>query len=389
MTPAHAATCIARTSTLTLLLTCICLSCASTTEGQHAQQHAEHAPDSIAADTPDTLTLLFVGDFMQHSPQYQSAHVADNTYDYTEVFQFVRPEIRRHDLAIGNLETTLNGPPYSGYPRFCTPDAYLNGIIDAGFDLLTTANNHCADRGKSGLERTIYLMDSLRVMHVGTYADSTTREADYPLIINQNNIRIALLNFTYGTNGIPVRSPNIVNMIDTVQISRDIHKAKQSAPDCIIALPHWGTEYKSLPGKQQQELARWLFRQGVDHIIGSHPHVPQPIVVQTDSLARKHLVAYSLGNYISNQSDPNTYCGIMLSLRLVKSRQATELDSCAYALTFVSRPPVGRRKSYRIYSINTPDSLLNEAEKRLRDNAAQSVRTLYGKHNIGISEYLF
>lgn len=145
----------------------------------------------------------------------------------------------------------IRGKPYKGYPAFSAPDEFLTAIHDAGFNVLVTANNHSLDRGKSGLERTIQLIDSLKVPHAGTYINADEREKKYPLLLEKNGFRIALLNYTYGTNGIPVTPPNIVNYIDTAIIAKDIEESKAMKPDAIIACMHWGIEYQSLPDKEQ------------------------------------------------------------------------------------------------------------------------------------------
>ena len=156
----------------------------------------------------------------------------------------------------------------------------LTAIHNAGFNVLITANNHSLDRGRKGLERTIQLIDSLKIPHAGTYLNAEERENKYPLLLEKKGFRIAILNYTYGTNGIPVTPPNIVNYTDTTIISKDIEASKTMNPDAIIACMHWGIEYQSLPDKEQKFLTDWLLRKGVNHIIGSHPHVVQPIEVR-------------------------------------------------------------------------------------------------------------
>lgn len=246
----------------------------------------------------DRITLLFAGDLMQHQAQIDAARQGGG-YDYTDCFKHVKQEISKVDLAIGNLEVTLGGKPYSGYPAFSAPDEYLYAIKDAGFDVLLTANNHCLDRRKKGLERTILMLDSLEIPHAGTYINKEEREKGYPLLVERKGFRVALLNYTYGTNGIETTSPNVVNYIDKEQIKRDILDARRKFPDVIIACMHWGIEYRSLPERSERELADWLIAQGVDHVIGSHPHVLQPMEIKKDARTpARHVVVYSLGNFI-------------------------------------------------------------------------------------------
>jgi poly-gamma-glutamate synthesis protein (capsule biosynthesis protein) len=177
------------------------------------------------------------------------------------------------------------------------------------------------DRRNRGLVRTLDILDSLGVAHLGTYRSQAERDSLYPYILEHGSMRIALLNYTYDTNGIPVAPPCIVNYIDTVQIKADIRRAHQLKADCIIACMHWGTEYLLQPDAKQKKLEDWLYAHGVDHIIGSHPHVVQPVRTLPDYRGRptRHLTVWSLGNYISNMSAPNTYKGLAVTLYLKKN----------------------------------------------------------------------
>lgn len=360
---------------------------------QKSDYVAEAVPEAVAEDVREDsaevvtepreyhLSILIAGDFMQHGPQITAALQPDSSYNYDECFARVKPVIEDADVAIGNLEVTLGGKPYAGYPRFSAPDEYLQAIIDAGIDIVLTANNHCLDTGKDGLERTIMMMDSVGVPHIGTYVDEFERDENYPYILEQNGIRVAILNFTYGTNGLAVEEPNIVNMMDTAIIAVDLVTAKEVNPDVIIAIPHWGIEYQSLPSKEQRRMADWLIENGVDHVIGGHPHVAQPMELLNDG---KNFVAYSLGNVISNQSKPNTYGGYMVRLDFVKNDSLTMLSDCAYIPYWVSRPhDNGFKHNYRLLPLDEPDSLLTVKERQQRDTICNAMRTLFKEHNVG------
>lgn len=342
--------------------------------------------DSI---TPQRLTLLFARDLMQHQAQIDAARQPNGTYDYSDCFRLVKDEISRADIAIGNLEVTLGGKPYAGYPAFSAPDEYLAAIKDAGFDVLLTANNHCLDRRRKGLERTLLMLDSLHIPHTGTYINKEERDRQSPLLLEQNGFRIALLNYTYGTNGIPVTAPNVVNYIDTLVIAQDIKAAQTLRPDALIACLHWGAEYQSLPNKAQTTLADWLIEQGVTHVIGSHPHVVQPLELRTDSLTgQQHAVVYSLGNFISNMSARRTDGGLLFKLELTKD-SITRVSKCEYSLVWTARPILSRKKNHMLYPIHTAaDSLPTEARNRLKIFVNDS-RSLFTKHNKGVSEYTF
>lgn len=268
---------------------------------------------------PSTASLYFAGDAMQHIAQIESALQTDGTYSYKECFTYVKEQVSEVNLAICNLEVTLGGEPYRGYPQFSAPDEFASALKDAGFDILLTANNHCLDRRNKGLIRTLDVLDSLGIAHVGTYRDSAERDSLYPYLTTVNNITFAILNYTYGTNGIPANPPCIVNLIDTAQILIDINKARSKKADVIIACMHWGDEYVLKQNKTQEQLTDWLIANGVDHIIGNHPHVIQPTELRKDKYnSGHHFIAYSLGNYISNMSARNTDIGLSATLRFSK-----------------------------------------------------------------------
>lgn len=370
---------------LITLLTILFLSISCSSRSQEKR-------DSIIALLDSTshpkITLLFAGDLMQHQGQIGAART-DSGYDYSECFQLVKEEISKADIAIGNLEVTLGGKPYKGYPAFSAPDEYLTAIKEAGFDVLITANNHCLDRGRKGLERTILMLDSLRIPRAGTYSNQPEREKHYPLLIEQKGFRIVLLNYTYGTNGITVTSPNVVNYIDKEIMARDIKTAHSMHPDVIIACMHWGEEYQSLPNKEQISLTNWLLQQGVTHIIGSHPHVVQPMELRTDSLTgTQHAVAYSLGNFISNMSARRTDGGLLFKLELTKD-STVHVSNCEYSLVWTGRPVLTRKKNYILYPVNYPaDSLSPNVLNRLK-LFTNDARTLFKEHNMGVKEYTF
>lgn len=332
-----------------------------------------------------TLRIIFAGDLMQHRGQIDAARNADGTYSYDETFRYVKEKIGSADIAIANFETTLGGKPYRGYPCFSAPDEFLKAVVDAGFNVLVTANNHCLDSGQKGLERTIDMMDKMGVPHLGTYKNMAERDRNYPLLVERNGIRVVLLNFTYGTNGLKAKAPNVVNYMDTTEIARDIEKAKKMKPDILIAIPHWGVEYSLQPSQQQRDIAEWLLGKGVDHVVGSHPHVLQPMELR-DGRKGGNVVAYSLGNYVSNMARTNTDGGAMLQMDLWMRGGVVVLDGCGYMLVWVSRPAISGHKNFRIYPANTPDSMLNDKERAKRGIFRRNMKAMFGKYNKGIGE---
>jgi hypothetical protein len=307
-----------------------------------------NAPDSTS------VTMLFAGDIMQHGPQIEAAwSEADSFYDYHPCFNYVKPIVSSFDIAIANLEVTLAGKPFTGYPQFSAPDELAVAVRDAGFDVLATANNHCCDRGKSGLIRTISVLDSLKIMRTGTYLDSVDLRDHHPLILKKNDITIALLNYTYGTNGLPVHEPTIVSLIDTCTVINDLKSARKPDVDFVIVFFHWGNEYQSQPSTEQEALARLCRDYGADAVIGSHPHVIQPMeYFAPDSLnPAGHLLVYSLGNYVSNQRDRYKDGGAMIGFTLTKTWNKKTVSHPEYHLTWVHTPYENGKKKYYILPV--------------------------------------
>lgn len=276
------------------------------------------------------LTIVFAGDIMGHSPQFMAAFdTIYGGYNYEPNFRFIKLYISSFDIAFANLEVTLGGSPYTGYPQFSSPDELAYDIKNTGFNFLVTANNHCVDRGKNGLQRTIAILDSVGIQHLGTYTDSVQRSNSYPLIIEKKGIRIAVLNYTYGTNGLLTEKPNIVNYINLRTIRNDLKKADLLKADYKIAIMHWGKEYELKPNNEQHKLAMFLAKNGCDAIIGSHPHVVQTFeLLYPDTTDSTHVVPvfYSMGNLISNQR--NRYCdgGAMFSLTIEKQTKTKAVN---------------------------------------------------------------
>ena len=295
------------------------------------QLSAQENVDSIAR-----LNLLFVGDIMGHRPQISSAQVIkDKKFNYEPVFQFVQPLIEKADLAIANLEVTLPGePPYQGYPNFRSPDDLANALRLAGFDVLVTANNHSNDAKGQGVIHTIDVLEQNGFYQTGTFKNKLDRDLFYPLIVYKNGFKLAFLNYTYDTNNMKTVPPTMVNEIKESLIKKDMEVARRLNPDFIIVMMHWGKEYQLEENKRQQQLSKMIFEAGADLIIGSHPHVIQPIkestVMQADSSEKKVLVTYSLGNFISNQKKLNTDGGLVFEIELCKNLDSNTTYLGAY-----------------------------------------------------------
>lgn len=264
-----------------------------------------------------TATLAVVGDIMVHDYQYNEAYdPATGEYDFMHNFQDVKKYFKGYDLVIGNLELTFGGPdrPYASFPCFNTPDSFLDAVKDAGFDLLTTANNHSMDTGKAGLIRTLDKLDEYGIEHFGTYRSQQERDTIFYKEVN--GIRFAFLSYTYGTNGIPVPDDYLVNLIDGNNMTADIREAKQHA-DVVVVMPHMGNEYETSPRDVFVEWADRMFDAGADIVLASHPHVLQRMEYRSlDHGEGIHdgFIIYSLGNFLSSQTTPPRNASIVLHL---------------------------------------------------------------------------
>lgn len=300
---------------------------------------------AVQVTAQDKIKMVFVGDIMGHGPQIESAAVEPNKlYDYSPCFRFLKPILEQADLAIGNLELTLPGkPPYTGYPTFKSPDELALALRAASFDLLVTANNHSNDGGLIGVQNTIKTLEKNGFYQTGTFIDSAHRAALYPLIVYKGNFKLAFLNYTYGTNGIPNHKPSVVNLIDEKAIKTDIEAAKKHKPDAIITIVHWGDEYQLAENERQRALAQKILNWGSTMVIGAHPHVVQPIknhpVQEANGSTRNGLVVYSMGNFISAQTKTYTDIGLMVEIELEKRSAVSNQQSATSGqpLTTISK----------------------------------------------------
>ena len=332
-----------------------------------------------------TVNLMFVGDAMQHAPQITAAQQPDGTYDYTPCFQYIEDDINWADLAVVNLECPLGGKPYTGYPCFSAPDSYAQRLKDVGFDLFLTANNHCLDRHDKGLVRTCQMLDSLNIPHIGTYRDQQERNRRIPYIVNVKGIKIAFLDYTYGTNGIPIQGNVIVDFIDQQLIADDIALARQRGAHAICVNLHWGIEYQLKPVASQRTLADWLVTQGVDLIIGGHPHVVEPMEMRhSKEFDKDVLLVYSMGNFISNQSDIDTRGGAMVKVSLMMEGDHAVVVDSRYKLFFVQKP-IARGQNYVLIPEARPD-LLRIDSKAEFTRFMQRTHDLVMSHNIDVPQ---
>jgi poly-gamma-glutamate synthesis protein (capsule biosynthesis protein) len=341
------------------------------------------------------MTLLFMGDIMGHDEQLWSAKVKDSeTYDFDSVFNHIKPVIEEADFAIGNFEVTLAGPPYRGYPVFSAPSALAEACREAGIDCLVTANNHAADHGEKGLSGTIRRLDSLGIRHTGTFAGSPERIERQPLILEKGELSVAILNYTYSTNGRTVPETIVVNRLDTSLIASDIVKARKMNADIVILFLHWGNEYENEASARQNELAKFLLASGADIIIGSHPHVIQKMTWQRTGMGKPgQAVYYSLGNFLSNQVKPGTEGGAMARIELSMDKGRVVISDAGYYLTWVYKPVIDYKKYFYVlpcarFEFDTAFFMNESMFYKMKDFVSRS-RQLLRSSNKGVTEIIY
>ncbi len=306
-----------------------------------------------------SFTMTAIGDVMCHNTQYWDAYnKSTDSYDFSYVFDDIKNYTQDSDITIGSLETSFAGKErgYSNYPTFNSPDALAYAVKDIGVDVLSTAGNHCLDMGFSGLSRTIDVLDDAGISHLGTYKSQEDR--DTILFKDVKGVKIAFINYTYGTNGIPVPSdkPFSVNLIDKELIKKDIESAKSQNADLIVACMHWGTEYRTTANPEQEELANFLFTNGVDIILGNHPHVLEQMekknITLPDGSTKECFVIYACGNFICDQNAENTRNSIILNLKITKHKNnKITIDSANYIPIYMYKNPSLSLKKMKVLDI--------------------------------------
>lgn len=268
---------------------------------------------------PDTVRIVFIGDVMSHSPQVTAAlkpghdRSDPRSFDYSSYFSHVRDRFDAADFTVANMEFPCGIAPYTGYPQFSAPRSLAEEAARSGIDLFLTANNHICDKGARGMDSTYVIYSRMGIPFTGFYRSEGEEYETNPMIIAIKGIRVAFINFTYGTNGIPVPKPYHVGMLDSVHVKEVISRARERGAELLVAMPHWGDEYHLMPNEEQRRWVKMLFRCGVDAVIGGHPHVVQPA-----SFYPPKVTVYSLGNYISNQDKPNTRIGMLYEMTVVR-----------------------------------------------------------------------
>ena len=328
---------------------------------------AEPAPEP---PPPLEATLVAIGDVMMHKPMVPGAFDEETgTYDFSGFFEPLRDLFEAADWAVANLETPIAGDDrgFPGYPMFNAPVGLADALAEAGFDVVSTANNHSLDQRFSGLAATLRTLRERGIVPVGTA--ETQAEADAVNIVGKKGVAGAFLSYTYGTNGMPIPEdkPFAVNLIDEANIAADIAKARTAGADFVAVSLHFGNEYQREPSEEQRRIARHTIESGADLVIGHHPHVVQPYeryrVDNPDGTSREGLIMYSLGNFVSNQFGDYKEYGAVLKVTFRKTHQAdgaavTTLAEVDAIPTWVHKYVDGGKTRYRVLSLDeiTPES---------------------------------
>lgn len=263
-------------------------------EGTASDPAASADPEE---DAPQEVTLVMVGDILLHTRVAESGRTEDGGYDFTAVFAQMKEEIGQADIALVNQEVIIGGEELgvSGYPAFNAPYELGDALVDAGFDVILHATNHALDKGRKGLLNCLAFWEENYPEETVVGIHESSEKSQEICVVEQDGIRIAILNYTYGTNGIalPEDMPYAVELLEEQRVAEDIRAAEELA-DFTIVCPHWGTEYTLTQTKAQERWARFFSENGADLVIGTHPHVPEPVEWVEDTL-----VYYSLGNFVN------------------------------------------------------------------------------------------
>lgn len=324
-------------------------------------------------------TIGAVGDILIHDRVYNEAKAKDG-FDFRPMLAKVKSELQKPDILMANQETIVAGEKIglSSYPAFNSPHEVADALVDAGVDIVTTANNHSLDRGVDAQKQSLEYLKKINLPYVGTFESSEDQQK--LRIMEHDGIKIAYLSYTYGLNGItvPKKDDYIVNLIDKETMKKEIAKAKKQA-DFVVMGIHWGTEYERNPNEEQKELAQYLVNEGVDIIFGGHPHVLQPIEWMYDKNGEKSLVVYSLGNFLSGQAGDYRDIGGMVTVKVTKAELGGKITKKIEVPSFYPTYVYSKNdKDYKMVpleeagSLGMPDS--EESYKEIMTHMLKSVQ---------------
>lgn len=342
--------------------------------GEDAEENedASKNEDEIIVSKEENLKLIMVGDILMHVPVIESGKLEDGSYSYYHLFDNTTDLIKEADIAIVNEEVMLGGVEMglSGYPAFNSPHEVADALAYAYFDVVCHATNHALDKGEKGILSTLdYWRDVYPEMYIAGIHDSEEDAKDNIVYIEKKGIKIAILNYTYGTNGIPFPQGKtyLVDTLNEASVVSDIKNAKEKA-DFVIVCPHWGTEYRLTPDGYQKKWAQIFADNGVDLVIGTHPHVIEPKEwVESSDGSHSMLCYYSLGNFVNatggyGEGVANRMLGAMAEVDLLIKDGNVSIKE-AGEIPLVSHLDTSEKKKISVYPLEDySDELANSNE---------------------------
>ncbi|EGW37225.1 CapA family protein [Desulfosporosinus sp. OT] len=332
----------------------------------------------------ETITLTATGDILMHNTQIWGGQQNDGSYNFDSFFKQVEHLIQAGDYASTNFEAPMAGPDsgYTGYPLFNSPDAITEAFKNSGFDLIVTANNHILDRGYNGAMRTLDILQKASLDTTGCFSSAEAQNS--PLIKTIRGVKIGYIAYTYGTNGIPLPkdAPYLVNLLSPDKILADISHLRRQV-DILVLVLHWGEEYRQQPTDQQKELAHRFVEAGADVILGSHPHVIEPMEI-CNIKGKNKFIIYSMGNFISAQNGLERNSGIVLNLKFRKDFDSdiTTLTEATYIPTFSHPYQSNGNLQYRVVPIaETIQKIKNNSDPYLTAQDLPVLETILEQTN--------
>ena len=372
------------------------LPASQTTTTEPSPEPTEPTSSTTTTTEPVEITVAAVGDVLTHMPIVNSVRDSKTgSYFFGPIFSPIAPYLRAADYTVANLETRLAGAAagYSGYPLFNSPRELAYALKDIGIDLAATANNHSLDMGWNGIVKTLDNLDLAQLAHVGTYRSA--KEKAEPFVVDIRGIQVGFINYTASLNGLPVPKdhPYAVDVLDVERVADDAATARAWGADVVIAILHYGTEYVREPSEEQVDLSRELLSRGVDVILGSHPHQVQPISHVFEYNGWKvtdKYVAYSLGNFVSNQPWRYSDSGIVAYVHIEKRGLRAFVTGVSYLPVYVQKGRAAGKVSYRVVPVlpglePDTDIPLSDAQRQRMAAVWEELLPLLYSPNEGIS----
>ncbi|WP_010098146.1 CapA family protein [Ornithinibacillus scapharcae] len=329
------------------------------TAGSHPKKEIIEKEPKEPIEVKQEISIAAIGDMLIHNSVYNDAKV-ENGYDFKPMLERVKPYLSNATISIANQETMIGGEEIglSSYPRFNSPTEVGDVLKWAGVNVVTLANNHTLDKGEEAIQRAIEHWETIDMTYSGAYKDSQDRDRIRVVETNEG-ISVAILSYTYGTNGIPVPEGKdyLVNLIDREMIASEIKEAKDLADIVVLGL-HFGNEYERLPNQDQKDLVQFVADEGADVVLGHHPHVLQPVEWVYGENGNQTLVIYSLGNFLSGQDEFYRQVGGMFKFYVRKTIEGGETTVEVHSPEFL--PTYVRYQNWRDYEIIPMYQLTNE-----------------------------